>query len=391
MTRFLPAAAAATLSVLLVSSAATEPSAGETATLLKSVARVYEGLVHYHIEGTLTASVDAGGTHQRLATTFELAAIRPQRLLSRFDGAMLQMYRVSNGEAVWIYHPGTNEYMREEGALVGPAAESATFGESILLVYTAYADSAAARRARIVGKETLTVGDRPVDCLVVEISANEDSSMGRTSGPDTLWVDPARSLVARSSHRIVTEAGGMVASSLLVFEYDRIDIDEAPPESLFVFHPPEGAREVESFSESASRWVGKAAPGFALRSLDGREYRLAELRGSVVLIDFWATWCAPCRRELPHIERLHRELADRGLVVVAVSAESRERVERFLDERRFTFAALLDPGRDVHSAYGVQSIPQVFVVDRDGNVAAHLVGARSEGELRAALREAGLQ
>jgi thiol-disulfide isomerase/thioredoxin len=112
----------------------------------------------------------------------------------------------------------------------------------------------------------------------------------------------------------------------------------------------------------------------------GRPLSIATLRGQVVLVNFFATWCAECRPEMPVLERLHREMGPRGLSVVGVNAhEPAPAVQRYGRELGVTFPLVLDPTGKINTLYGVVGIPTTFVVGRDGRAVAFAVGAREWG------------
>ena len=103
--------------------------------------------------------------------------------------------------------------------------------------------------------------------------------------------------------------------------------------------------------------------------------RLSELRGKVVFLNFWATWCPPCRDEMPSMESLYRRYKDEGLEIVAVNLrESHEQVLAFMNEYELTFPAVLDLDGRIGGAYGVQAIPTSFLINREGQIVARLVG-----------------
>jgi peroxiredoxin len=122
---------------------------------------------------------------------------------------------------------------------------------------------------------------------------------------------------------------------------------------------------------------GAPAPEFSLPTADGKALALTQLRGEVVFLNFWATWCPPCRVEMPSMERLHREFKEQGLAVLAVDiGESPRQVTRFMKEFRLTFPALLDTDSEVASRYRVQGIPATFLIDRRGRLVGSARGAR---------------
>jgi len=138
--------------------------------------------------------------------------------------------------------------------------------------------------------------------------------------------------------------------------------------------------------------VGKVAPAFSLHDLTGVKRSLVELKGKVVLLDFWATWCGPCRRELPTIQKLHQRYAARGLAIVGINcSETRSTAATFLRTNHYTIPTWLDADGVVQNQYGVDGIPTLVILDAKGTVVARLVGLRDEDELLAALKKAGLK
>ncbi|SPE42411.1 Redoxin domain protein [Candidatus Sulfopaludibacter sp. SbA3] len=131
--------------------------------------------------------------------------------------------------------------------------------------------------------------------------------------------------------------------------------------------------------------------GFSLAALDGQQYSLTAMRSKVVLLNFWATTCFSCRREMPDLEKIYREFRGKGLVVLAVSDEKRETIEKFLATKNYTFPILLDSGRKVNTDFDIDGIPESFVFDREGNLVAQALDMRTKTQFRAMLKAAGIE
>jgi peroxiredoxin len=130
---------------------------------------------------------------------------------------------------------------------------------------------------------------------------------------------------------------------------------------------------------------------FTLKDLSGKTWTFSELRGKVVLVNFWATWCPPCRKEMPDLEALYERFGSKGLVVLGISDEEAAKVEPFIRERKVSFPVLLDPGRKVNDLFVVEGIPKSFVYDREGKLVAQSIDMRTQKQFLEMLGEAGLE
>ncbi|MGH2593871.1 MAG: TlpA family protein disulfide reductase [Anaerolineae bacterium] len=127
------------------------------------------------------------------------------------------------------------------------------------------------------------------------------------------------------------------------------------------------SRAPDGLDNVASPVAGRAAPDFTLQSAVGQSIALADLRGQVVVLNFWATWCPPCRAEMPALQEVYDARRADGLMVLAVDQnESSDLVKPFRDEFSLTFPLLLDPGYVVSHAYRIGLLPSTFFIDRGG-------------------------
>ena len=130
---------------------------------------------------------------------------------------------------------------------------------------------------------------------------------------------------------------------------------------------------------------------FTLTDLHGQAWSLKSLQGKVVLVNFWATWCPPCRKEMPDLESLYLKFKDQGFVVLSISDEEAAKVNPFITERKITYPVLLDPGRKVNELFQVEGIPKSFVYDRSGKLVAQSIDMRTQHQFLEMLGQAGLQ
>jgi peroxiredoxin len=178
-----------------------------------------------------------------------------------------------------------------------------------------------------------------------------------------------------------------ILGGLLLF--DRLSDDgsrvQEPPDTAggLVVAPP-GTGPLD---DRAPR-VGSPAPDFALADVDGEIVRLSDFRGQPVWVNFWATWCGPCRRELPDIQRLADEFQDQGLVVIEINfMESKQQALGFWDELDLELPILFDTAGDVFDQYRLRGLPDNAFVDRDGTLVEFRQGFLTEDEMRAILAE----
>jgi AhpC/TSA family len=155
-----------------------------------------------------------------------------------------------------------------------------------------------------------------------------------------LVLDPATLRIARlvwAETSMQKEEKSMIR---LVVDFERLNAGEPLPAETFDFDPPKNAKLVDAVpipGQTGSYLLNKPAPDFELKTLDGERIRLSELRGKPVLLNFWASWCGPCRRELPGLVRIHRDLQDKGLVVLGANDAGKAPAKKFANETNLSF------------------------------------------------------
>ncbi|MGH2587650.1 MAG: TlpA family protein disulfide reductase [Dehalococcoidia bacterium] len=136
--------------------------------------------------------------------------------------------------------------------------------------------------------------------------------------------------------------------------------------------------------------IGRPAPDFTLLDLDGQPLSLSDLRGKTVVMNFWATWCPPCRKEFPELVRLYDRNADRGLVVLGMDLQENPRIVRsFADEFGARFPIVIDTKGDVAARYRLIGLPTTYFIDAEGVIRAQHIGLLNEELLTEKLNQAG--
>jgi thiol-disulfide isomerase/thioredoxin len=151
-----------------------------------------------------------------------------------------------------------------------------------------------------------------------------------------------------------------------------------------------GGKQKQQRPADTKSLEGKKAPDFALQTLDGQDVKLADLKGNVVVLDFWATWCGPCVAAMPHLQELsnNTELKEKGLRVFAVNLrEGEDKVKPFIESNQYTLTVPMDREGSVAQSYKVQGIPTQVVIGRNGMIHKVFVGDGGE-KLNAAVEQA---
>lgn len=171
----------------------------------------------------------------------------------------------------------------------------------------------------------------------------------------------------------------------------------APADAGLFKLPSEDLREVKELSRWDAAKIkkqlkGKPAPELTATDVTGKSVVLSSLKGKTVLLDFWTTWCPPCRADAPALDKLYNKYGEKDLAIVGVSvSEDRAIVEKFLKEHPHSFPVILTSENDMPAAYQIGVFPTYIVIDRDGTLAAAVQGDQGFGELRKLLKKAGLE
>jgi thiol-disulfide isomerase/thioredoxin len=243
-----------------------------------------------------------------------------------------------------------------------------------------------------------TTNDRP--CVVFDVAVRQAMSQNMSAGIVTVKPGLARLVFDSETGLLVTRSTSQpVVLSKDSYRYDVLfgltSVRYNPETRAELFAVPPNTREVKKFTPWTTKRMnsalsGKPAPDLNLTTLDGKTVTLESLKGKTVLLDFWATWCPPCRVDAPALDKLH-ERYGKDLVILGISVgEDRGTVEGFLKKNPHAFTMALSSENDLPRQYDVEAVPTYIIVNADGNFEVATDGDKGFDGLRSRLKKAGL-
>jgi peroxiredoxin len=331
--------------------------------LLRTVAETYRNLPAAYFEMVETVHRKTGKSEIRTITRNIWYFSPPDKMRSESTGERGAEVWIRDGRTTWAVYPDANEFSQT------PQGKGAASG-TIAGIYGVLDQGRGV--PRIAGRERVA----EADCTVVEIAMERDTRQ-------KFWIDDATHLVRQDS----LDSGSLQHE--LVYSVARLGEKFDP--QLFVYDPAatHAQNRRQLAREAPATLVGKPAPDFTLRDLDGNEVRLSALRGKAVLLDFWGAWCGYCREALPGIEMIHRGLRDKGLLVFGIHSEAPEIAREYLQKYGYTLPSLVDRKEEAVQLYHLQGWPTTVLIDREGKVVYYGSGDEPQ-KLRDAIRAVGV-
>jgi thiol-disulfide isomerase/thioredoxin/outer membrane lipoprotein-sorting protein len=373
--------------------AATEPVTPTVASVLAGIDAAYGKLQSAEFDGKLIGHFDIAGQNQNQEIAFTSTFAAPNQFRHEVKDNILLG---STGSNVYSYLAGRNQYQSADAPKTRSA--SADWPASVTQILQSQNPSLLLAMSKSAGDELKQLSKS----IKLESPAEIDGKSYDTLRFDTddhqiitLLVDPMNHLLRKAKFDLkqpLIKAGTTgVNTAEVTIDYTHVVTDAPLANNLFAWTAPAGAvlatataaiADGSDPAEGPKVLVGKEAPDFSLLGLDDKPIKLSALKGSVVVLDFWATWCGPCVASLPHLNQLYKDQSPNGLKVFAVNLkEDKDHVKEFVDKKGWSLPVLLDSDGNIASAYKADAIPETVVVGKDGKVKQIFVGGGHEEEI----------
>lgn len=374
----------AVLSIATIAAAANAapPVDAEAAKLLEKLSHQLKSQPTLAFTATVSIERTASGHTQSDERTYRFTLQRPDKLRMEpiGEGAARGGTVVANGETITAYAPPIGKYSeaKQEGTL-----DELIDGQTMAVLSGGISQTIGAllmsdpMKAMTDGVEHIEHGGKVEDFHVVRIHRRggtidwllKEDFAG--NAPTLLKAQPDLSAIVERA-----QAAGQDLKLSMEMTVTDFTVQPEIDDDTFAFAAPEGTQKVASLfdgpkvaSGSPRALIGKPAPAFTLQSLDGEDVALEDLKGKVVILDFWATWCGPCRKAMPILSEVAKEYAGKNVVLYAIDLkEPKAKVSAFLKQMGWDINVLLDTDGAVAGSYAVRGIPQTVIVGPDGVV-----------------------
>jgi thiol-disulfide isomerase/thioredoxin len=329
-----------------------------------------------------------GGTNTRMQMPATISVRRPDRMRIESETDSAAMTVVSDGAHTYVYLEQQKKYIKRAAT----SSPESALGENGVLKNLPDINNSL-KSVEITAEKTMEIDDQQYECWVVEARYDTIKLPGQQltilDAVQTSWISKTLGLTLQNSLTARLLVGTLPEPVIMTQATTTVglSLNEELPDSLFVFTPPPGATQTADWT----------LPGVTKPDVEGKPAPALKgappTRGKVVLLDFWTSWSAPCQRELPIIEKLHKEFRSQGLVVLGVNVgEDKDTVAKYVTTAHITYPSIQVTAEDeLLKSLSVHAYPTLVLIDRTGKVALYDIGAKSEAGLRAALAKTGIK
>lgn len=371
------------------SSEATAQMDAKSSEIMKSVGAFYKNMKSFTQTMSTEMKVSAATKSGSSESVFKVSFARPNKFYMNLESGRLGGQMICDGKTAYLYTPVINKYM----TVPAPEDLNKIFETLDYQIVGGIFSSMSLI-------ESMCNAD-PYKQIMADVTKVEHSGVEKVGADDCehlrftqkefawdMWVkqgkEPWIKRVTADMSKALSGKPDMPADmkAILSCTYTESQANVGPTAEMLTFKKPETAQLVTTFLDdkttapaSVHPLVNKPAPSFDLDTVDGTKFNLASLKGKVVVLDFWATWCGPCTMALPIVAEVTNSLKDKDVVFLAVNLqETPEQIKQFLDAKKLNISVGLDKEGKIAELYQVQGIPATFIVGKDGNIAGMHAG-----------------
>lgn len=356
--------------------------------------KFYQGLQSFEADIVSTTHVEMAAKKTDMGSSYHLALLRPNSFALIMQAGMNGGSLISDGNKTTTYMPMFNKYTttdapRDLSELAQPMGLVMVLGglplgiENFLDKDPIKSFSRDLTKSEYVGLEK--IGDKPAHHLRL-VGKVYSIELWIADGAQPFLLQSQITPDMKNTFKVISEeqkkkmpAGFDTMSMSRTNTFSNWKINQSIAADEFQFKPPLGAQLVDDLfphkAEPPHPLIGKPAPDFELAGLDGKTVKLSSLKGKIVVLDFWATWCGPCVAALPIVSEVTSSFKDRGVVFYAVNlGQKAEDIAAFQKEKDIVFPVLLDAKEDIAKLYLAKAIPQTVLIDKSGKIQAVHIG-----------------
>lgn len=386
-----------TITVLCISTLFAQNN--ESRDLLQRVSETYKNASQFRFEGEAVRLMSAKLRNDIQKYSLTLAGTSSGKLLYLSDDSITPAHIIFDGTTLWRVFPASRQYI--QGNIQGDLRKIADGGqENRMAINRAHFEKERYFRltenllsSHLLPEETLDFDGQEVPCFVVHATYQPRSvSSSPITIHRTFWIDKKTHLIRRDEFvqrgALFPNAPFDEVDSRSILKYHVASINEPPDDSLFHYDPPSHFSRVTEFvpyyKANANKLIGKPATDFSAKTLEGTPLKLSDFKGKTVFLDFWASWCEPCRQQTPFLIKLYQQAKNQGMVFIGINRdESVAKASEYVKQQQLPWTNVFDGEKNaIHAQFQATGIPALMVIDPEGKVVEYVIGNGKEVETK---------